>query len=188
MRSSTVGPVKALKRATAVVAVLAVGWAVATIPLFFFPIQERPSHADAIVVLSGAAYERLPVGQQLYDEGSADVLVVSDTGAAGNADAGILCGTEMDPGIICFSPKERSTRGEARSIGKLAKAHGWTSIIVVTSTYHLRRATTLMDQATGIDVFGVASEPTISSTEWMWHLVHESVGLVDALVRPEDPI
>lgn len=165
-----------------------VAWAIAILPLFVFPAQDQPSRADAIVVLAGAAEERVPVAQQLHSDDAADILAISDSGGPDDSYADHACATNEQPDVICFSPIENSTRGEARSIGRLAQTHGWTSIIVVTSTYHLRRATMLVSQVTRVDIYGVASRPTISVAEWVWHLVHEPVGLLDALVRPEKPV
>lgn len=154
--------------------------------LFVFPDQSRPDHVDAIVVLAGAASERLPVGQQLYEEDIAHTLAISNAGGATNSYASDVCASTVDPDVICFAPEEDSTRGEARVIGRLAAKNRWASIIVVTSTYHLYRATTLVEQTTDVDVYGVASTPTMSVVDWAWHLVHETVGLVDVLLRPED--
>jgi uncharacterized SAM-binding protein YcdF (DUF218 family) len=41
--------------------------------------------------------------------------------------------------VVCFKPVPFSTRGEARAVGRLARARGWTRVVVVTSTFHVTR-------------------------------------------------
>ena len=41
--------------------------------------------------------------------------------------------------VLCFLAHPYSTRGEARTVGELARQHGWHSIVVVSSTFHLTR-------------------------------------------------
>jgi uncharacterized SAM-binding protein YcdF (DUF218 family) len=42
--------------------------------------------------------------------------------------------------VICFEPVPFSTRGEARAVARLARQHGWTHVVVVTSAFHVFRA------------------------------------------------
>jgi len=39
-----------------------------------------------------------------------------------------------------LQPHPTTTRGEAEEIGSLARAHHWSSVLVVTSKYHISRA------------------------------------------------
>ena len=48
--------------------------------------------------------------------------------------------------VVCFHPVPYSTRGEARSVARLAVNHHWTSVLVVTSRYHIARAGILFDR------------------------------------------
>jgi uncharacterized SAM-binding protein YcdF (DUF218 family) len=42
--------------------------------------------------------------------------------------------------VLCFQPNPFSTQGEARAVARLARAHGWSRVVVVTSTFHVTRA------------------------------------------------
>ena len=87
---------------------------------------------DAIVVLSGGQH-RLDEGVRLWRQGVAPTLAISDGRNPSWPQANRLCGR---PRVRCFDPSPYSTRGEAR----WTAAQGWDSVVVVTSTYHVRRA------------------------------------------------
>jgi uncharacterized SAM-binding protein YcdF (DUF218 family) len=48
--------------------------------------------------------------------------------------------------VVCFLADPFSTRGEARAVARLARWRHWSSIAVVTSTFHLTRAKLLFDR------------------------------------------
>ncbi|PRZ44037.1 uncharacterized SAM-binding protein YcdF (DUF218 family) [Antricoccus suffuscus] len=162
---------------------LLIVWLIACYFYFVAPAVDHPKHADAVVVLGGAP-DRLPVGQKLVAQGIAPTLVVSNSPGTENARANKECKTDTSPDVICFVPSPDDTRGEAHAIAKLAAQHGWKSIVVVTSTYHITRARVLVEQATPIKVYMVASKPKASVLAWAWHFIHETGGMIDALLRP----
>lgn len=166
---------------------LLIVWLIACYFYFVDPAVDHSEHADAVVVLGGAP-DRLPVGQKLVAQGIAPTLVVSNSPGVENARANKECKTDTSPNVICFVPDPDDTRGEARAIANLVAKHGWTSIVVVTSTYHITRARVLVEQATPIKVYMVASKPKGSAFTWAWHFIHETGGLIDAIVRPEPRI
>lgn len=172
-----------VRKLVAVIAVSTALWLAASYFLFLSPREHLPVHADAIVSLAGSP-ERLSKAIALHDAGVAPTLVVSGASGTGNEQAVKLCASAPES-VICFQPRDGTTRGEAAVLGELTNKYGWTSIIVVTSTYHLTRATLLIRQATGIEVYGVASRPRLSKLSWLRMLIHESVGLLDAYIRPE---
>jgi len=90
--------------------------------------------ADAIVVLGGRE-NRVPVGLRLYEESVAPVLLVFNATGAGDDDH------------IYERPDPYTTRGEARAIARLAREHGWQSVVVVTSGYHVPRARLIVQRA-----------------------------------------
>jgi uncharacterized SAM-binding protein YcdF (DUF218 family) len=132
--------------ALGVVVVVAVGL---TYPLFVFPPTDGPGRADAVVVFAGADGERQREGERLVRQGVAPVLVISDGGVpdSGNAE---LC-RERPAGLRlhCLTPDPASTRGEARAFATLAERQGWETLVLVTSTYHVRRAGLLLDRCHG---------------------------------------
>ena len=53
-----------------------------------------------------------------------------------------LCAAHRYAGarVVCFTAVPFSTRGEAETVARLARARGWHSVVVVTSTFHITRA------------------------------------------------
>ncbi|MEE2524052.1 YdcF family protein [Pseudarthrobacter sp. J47] len=142
---------------------------------------------EAVVVLGGSSAERLPVAELMADYGQAPVLVLSRTDTPGNASADALCrdASFPNPSLVCFRPVGMDTRGEAVAIAGLIRTNGWGSIAVVTSSYHVARAGTLMGQCTDVSVAMVASEPDLDSLQWLRRFVIETGGLLDVNLRPE---
>lgn len=164
-------------------------WLFAAANLFLYPqAATEPAgetvSADAIVVLAGAAAERLPVGQQLLRDGYAPVLVLSTTDTPGNANTDFVCEYTTNPAIECFTPSPLTTRAEARSVARLAADNGWDEIIVVTSKYHVVRAEANITQCSAAHITMVASEPTMSPWRWAGRFVEETGGLMAAFLRP----
>lgn len=145
------------------------------------------SPVDAVIVLGGSAAERLPVAQSAAADLQAPLLAVSQTDTPGNAASDALCRQTTFPSqsLVCFRPAVLDTRGEAVVIGKLAEANGWTSIAVVTSTYHMARAETLIRQCASVEVHMLASKPKLDSLEWLRRFIVETGGLLDANLSPE---
>ncbi|MET4540550.1 uncharacterized SAM-binding protein YcdF (DUF218 family) [Arthrobacter bambusae] len=163
-------------------------WLIAAFQFFYNPPEATPHRTDAIVVLGGMSKERLPVAQKLQRELGIPMLVVSTTGLAGNAEGDALCDEnagEGDPDLVCFRPSPLNTRGEADALRALIAEHGWTSLTVVTSEYHVMRAGTLIGQCTSAEVQMVGSQPDLSTGAWMDRFVVETGGLIDTWMRPE---
>lgn len=101
-----------------------------------------PAHADAVVVLSGGR-DRLPPAMKLIREGVSNVLAISSVDRTNPWKLGhALCDAGRYDGarVLCFAAKPYSTRGEAETFSRIAQAHHWTSIVVVTSRFHTTRA------------------------------------------------
>jgi uncharacterized SAM-binding protein YcdF (DUF218 family) len=133
---------------------------------------------DAVVVLAGAT-ERLPVAAQLAEQGSG-VLVISAAEGKVNAPARKLCSSPGDLTVYCFDAAPSTTRGEARAIGRLARQHGWATLTVVTSTYHLPRARLLVERCTAAAVKVQGAWPSLSIVRWGRQIAHELGGLTQA--------
>src|SRR5262249_13537622 len=119
------------------VPVLSVAGFLATMLLFVWPDTDAVDHADAVVVLAGGDGERLHRGLELVRGGIAPTLVLS-FGPPG------LCDGDEGFDVVCFAPSPENTRGEAEAIGRLARARGWSQLLVVTSTPHVTRARLLV--------------------------------------------
>jgi uncharacterized SAM-binding protein YcdF (DUF218 family) len=133
-----------LRRLLLIVAALVVAWLVACLVLFVWPPAESsaPAHADVVVVLSGNK-RRLPPALALIRRGVAPVLALSTVQRTRHWPlAEQLCRARRYAGarVLCFTAVPFSTRGEARTVAKLARRRGWRSVVVVTSTFHVTRA------------------------------------------------
>jgi uncharacterized SAM-binding protein YcdF (DUF218 family) len=161
------GTVALLRRRVLIAfAMLIATWIVVSLVLFVWPSAETgpPRHADVVVVLSGAT-NRLPPAVALIRRGVAPVLAISSVGESPNWPlADRLCRAKRDGAaqVICFAAEPYSTKGEAETVAKLARTHGWRSIIVVSSSYHLTRAKLLFDRC----FHGRISLVGVSSTWW----------------------
>lgn len=120
--------------------------AAASLALFVLREDDPVASADAVVVLFGGR-ARLPVGVELVQRGVAPVLVVSQGRDRAWRSPG-LC-NRSDLRVLCPVADDESTRGEARLIGRLAREHGWDSLVVVTSRFHLLRARLLIERCYG---------------------------------------
>ena len=133
----------------------------ATVYLFVLPHMDRVTRADAVVVLSGGKTDRLPKGLALVRARVAPTLVISDGLAAGYPQANRLCRGGRPFHVVCFRPDPYSTRGEAEGVARLARKHGWRSLVVVTSRYHVFRARLLFRRCFHGPLAVVGSQPSL---------------------------
>ena len=168
---------------TTVVSALLI-WLFAAVLLFYYPQVHEPAKADAVVVLAGAASERLPVGRDLSYQGYAGDLVLSTTDTPGNRITDMYCDYISSPAVTCFFPEPLTTRGEARAVARLAADNGWDNLIVVTSRYHLLRAETNISQCSTATLTMVPSDPELSPGQWLGRFVEETGGLAASVLRP----
>jgi uncharacterized SAM-binding protein YcdF (DUF218 family) len=143
--------------------VVLVAFLAATFYLFVFPHTDRVTHADAVVVLSGGRSDRLPKGLKLVQDGVARTLVISDGRALGYPQANRLCRGGQPFKVLCFVPDPYSTRGEAESVARLARKHGWRSLVVVTSRYHVFRSRILFKRCFHGPLAVVGSMPSLKN-------------------------
>jgi uncharacterized SAM-binding protein YcdF (DUF218 family) len=133
-----------LRRLLLVVAALVAVWLAACLVLFVWSPwrTSAPSQADVVVVLSGNK-RRLPPALALIRRGVAPVLAISSVDHTKHwRQARRLClaGRYRGARVLCFSAVPYNTRGEARTVSRLAREHRWRSVVVVTSTFHVTRA------------------------------------------------
>src|ERR1700712_430409 len=117
---------------------LLVIWLVGCYLVVAEPTVNKPEKVDAILVLGPPDVDgRVEAAYALARAHYASTVVVSV-----ESDRQFLLKSacrNKNPAyqVICFQPDPRTTQGEAREIERLAKQHGWKSIIVVTSKYHI---------------------------------------------------
>jgi uncharacterized SAM-binding protein YcdF (DUF218 family) len=149
-----------------VLAVLVAAWLAFALVFFLWApwAGSAPTHANAVVVLSGGR-ERLPPAMKLIREGVAPVLAISSVDRTRPWKLGhALCNAGHYAGarVLCFDAAPYSTRGEAETFSRVARAHHWTSIVVVTSRFHTTRARMLFRRC----FRGTVSMIGVGSTWW----------------------
>jgi len=135
--------------------------------------------ADAVVLFAGAT-ERLDTAVELMESGSAPSLVIPN--GRDIEDAEDLCEGGATFEIICPVTDEVTTAGEARAIGRIAGERGWSSLIAVTSVYHVHRATFLLGRCYEGPIDVVTPSQGLGVGEWVDKIPHEWVGFLAAVV------
>ncbi|MBZ8132842.1 YdcF family protein [Afifella sp. IM 167] len=99
--------------------------------------------ADAIVALTGGS-ARIEGGVELLQQGAGKRLLISGVYAQNNKQsiAAALSGESEDLFRCCvdLGKTARDTRGNAEETRDWARLHGYTSLIIVTSAYHMPRS------------------------------------------------
>jgi len=162
--------------------VVLAGLVVITGRWFVWPSTDDPGRADAIVMFAGGRGERLPAAQRLAGRGLAPTLVIMNGGDPAWPQANALCAGEHAYAVVCPSPDPDTTRGEARTAAALAADEGWTSLVLVTSDYHLRRASLLLDRCFDGDVAAVAAGGDIGIVARTRSVLREWPATIAALI------
>jgi uncharacterized SAM-binding protein YcdF (DUF218 family) len=163
--------------------VLLLAFVLVTARLFVWPQTDTPHSSDAVVVLGpGLHGERLAGGLRLMRQGAGRVLVISRAQNRDWTAANQLCAEQTRFRVVCFIAKPFTTRGEAETIARLAEKHGWRSLIIVTSTYHVSRARLWNSRCHHGGVEVVGESPHAGLWDWAKMIVHEWGGLIDARV------
>jgi uncharacterized SAM-binding protein YcdF (DUF218 family) len=160
-------------------------WLVGGYFVIVHPKVNRPTHADAIVVLGSVhANGRLTTGFDLANAGLADNMVISVGVTDTKAMKQYACNRNIPKvTIYCFTPDPGTTRGEAEQLRRLASAHGWKKIIVVTSTYHVSRARFVFRRCFAGTIEMVAARKGIGLAQWAYQYVYQSVGYIKAFTQ-----
>lgn len=138
------------------------GLVVGAAATFFFGIgyylspQDPLAKADAIVAISGGdTAARTNEAVRLYQEGWAKYLIFSgaalDTSGPSNAEA--MASAAQKAGVpaasILLDETAHDTRENANGVAEIARRQSFTSLILVTSPYHQRRASLVFRRALG---------------------------------------
>jgi uncharacterized SAM-binding protein YcdF (DUF218 family) len=158
------------------------GLAASTARMFVWPEVGRAERADALVILGpGRNGERYREALHLIRRNVARAIVVSESSRPSRWPIQqALCARAA---AVCFRAEPSTTRGEARSTARIAKAHRWGSLIVVTSTFHVTRARLLFRRCFGGSVTVVAAGTGGGRVSLARPIVHEWGGLLNALIR-----
>ncbi|HEY2299440.1 MAG TPA: YdcF family protein [Jatrophihabitans sp.] len=148
------------------------------------PKVDHPKHADAIIILGSPENNaRIEAAESLLDQHVTNQLVIS-LNSPDQRHAYSLC-THPPAGVsvTCFQPKPSSTRGEAEEMRRLAQQHGWKSIVVVTSTFHVSRARMIFKRCITGTVYMVAARRGIGLSTWTYQYLYQTGAYVKAVLQ-----
>jgi hypothetical protein len=157
----------------------------AGLPAYVRPQVDPLRHADAILVLGGAAYGRYPFGFELGVQGWAPMVVVSNPNGARDPWLNQVCAAPHPVvDLRCFVPDPPTTKGEGRELRRLAAQYHWRTVIVVTYRPHISRARFILEHCFDGDLIMVASPAHISPLNWALEYVYQTAGYVRAALQP----
>jgi uncharacterized SAM-binding protein YcdF (DUF218 family) len=146
---------------------------------YLLEVSQNPTKSDTLIVLGGGTGAREERAARLYQQGFAQVLIASGdevqfpgihvTFAQMSADYLVALGVPSS--AIILLPATTSTRDEATQSLELAGQKGWTSLIVVTDSFHSLRAWLTFRQVyrrSGIRVTIVAVQSNWYQPEQWW--------------------
>jgi DUF218 domain len=146
------------------------------------PALDQPTNVDAVVVLGPPSAARIAAALALLAGQRSQQLVVSVPSPARQPG---LCRTPpAGVTVSCFDPDPRTTRGEAEQVRRLAAARHWSSIIVVTSKFHISRARLIVGRCFAGRLEMVSASEHISFAEWAYQYLYQSGGYVKAFLHP----
>ena len=163
-----------------VLGVVVVAFVGLTAWLFVWPASATPERADAVVVFAGGRGERLRAAMRLIRDGVAPTLVISNGWDPVWTDANRLCRGWSQATVLCPTPDPDTTEGEVRMVAVLAERSGWRSMVLVTSSYHVRRASWLLGRCYQGSVQTVAARPQ-PTRSLIAAIAHEWLALPAAL-------
>lgn len=153
-----------------------------TARLFVWPdLPPLPPQVDAIIELAGPGI-RDAAALALAREHRAPVLIQSTV----VSEAGTRKCLPPVPGvtILCFHPDPATTRGEARTIGDMARRHHWHSVALVTTPDHAWRARLRVARCFPGAIY-VAPSP-LPLRDWLMAIPYQWAATVKALVFERD--
>jgi uncharacterized SAM-binding protein YcdF (DUF218 family) len=160
---------------------LLVCWLLGCFLVLVEPSVNKPAKVDAILVLGPPDVDgRAEAGYALARAHYAGTVLVSVESDLQQQVKGACRNQNPDYQVICFQPHPGTTRGEARELGRLAREHHWTSVIVITSTYHISRARMIVERCMPGTVLMVAAPGKPALSTWAKQFFYQSAAYVKA--------
>lgn len=153
----------------------------AGLPVYVFPMQQTPAHADVAFVLGSPDAWRIDLAKKLIDERRVSALLIS---VPSGQTPPSTCSTPMPFPVVCARPNPSSTLGEARMLRTQLASHGWRTAVVITATPHIARARLILHQCVAEGVSVVGRSDGIDLGEWGRQYLYQTVAMVKALVDP----
>jgi uncharacterized SAM-binding protein YcdF (DUF218 family) len=149
-----------------------------TAPLFVWPGDTAPAHADAIVMFNGSG-DRLHTAIRLAREHVAPNLVVSRSSqywVYNNRCAPAIPGVTL----TCFVPNPSTTQGEAEFAATLAARFHWRSMVLVSSRPQQLRARLRMQRCFKGQTHSVSAG--LAAWRWPGAVAYEWLAMGKALI------
>ncbi|MFE4714514.1 YdcF family protein [Paenibacillus sp. NPDC056722] len=135
------------------------------------PLSQSPKQAEVIIVLSGGP-GRVEEAAKLYNAGYAPYMILSNAKESTSA-SGDMLQTALALGIpqdaILTENEAESTYQNVEFTLPIMKEHGFTSAIVVSSDFHMRRVKILFDRVykkSGIELTYIGSDSGYHAGRW----------------------
>lgn len=163
------------------------GYVLIGLPFIVFPsVEPVPKHADAVFVLGPISATRVAAAEKLLADGVVDAMLWSipeESRVPGDRYHDLVAPCGVDPDLTCRYAQPTTTQGEARMLRDVAAEHGWKSVIVITQTSHLVRASMILGRCyPGTIVMEPSGEPPYSS--WPFQYAYQTVATVKAWLNP----
>lgn len=146
----------------------------------FLIVGGGPQTADAIVVIGGDhKLERVGRAVELYQQGYAPVVIISagtlvSEGDEQLAEAEVMRRQALALGlpeaVLLVENKSKSTFQNAYYTKTICQQHGFQSVLLVTSTYHSRRARRIFRDVFGADISLSVQPSAQTSCSLCWWL------------------
>jgi hypothetical protein len=142
---------------------------------FVWPERGMPPRVNAILMLNSAG-DPAAVALRLARAGRASFLLVSQ----GTVASHYPCPAPVPRvTLICFHPAPATTQGEAEFAGRLAAAHHWRSMAVVTITPQASRARLRLERCFAGHVYVMTAG--IPPRSWLYQVAYEWGATLKAL-------
>jgi uncharacterized SAM-binding protein YcdF (DUF218 family) len=132
---------------------------------------DPPPRADGVVALTGAGGARISTAMALLDEGAGARLLITGVNPATTDDdiRRIANGSEeMFACCVDLDRTARTTVGNAREAAAWARTHGFRSLILVTSDFHMPRSLLELERAEGMSEVTVTPYPVPADSGRPW--------------------
>jgi uncharacterized SAM-binding protein YcdF (DUF218 family) len=150
--------------------------------------------ADAIVVLGGGSGSREELAVALYKKGYAPTLVSSGeaphlpgyTQSFAKLSADYMVGLGVPRDVVVLLPDTTSTRDEALACLHLARENGLTSLLVITDSYHTRRARLTFRKVfngTEVRIIVAGAEPDWFAARTWWTQERSLLAVLDEYAK-----
>ncbi|MCA9727678.1 MAG: YdcF family protein [Candidatus Eisenbacteria bacterium] len=164
-------------------------------------VEDPFEHTDATITLSGAEGERLAAAIQLFRADKTDRLVIvgpdapflkvysgEDSLSQGEAKRRIAVKKGVPDSLVTLVLGAQSTHDEATTAIAAARENGWTSLTVVTSPLHTRRARATFRkvfEGSGISiaVYHLPIERSSQNPDHWWHRENDTMAVLTESIK-----